>query len=269
LKIEIKYDPDPKSLNHYFPRVTRSETKKETIVADNDCDDPGVSEENDKNPTDDILGDKDKTQLMVQSQKKSNINLFYDLDPESLSCEYCPLLNRTTKRKQSIITVGDDDDTGTPKDTVLAPTYISANKNLTQVRGQSQKNSNIEMCYDSDPESLFHNCRIIKRARRRTVRDNLLSIHKEGKFGAVDQVQDDGFKDINEKIHSVPALKQKHPLLMFKPPYNEAEEIKFTSDYQKVLSAAQVWVPSQPLNAKHRYFDIITNRKHDIVVPGN
>ena len=161
LKIEIKYDPDPKSLNHYFPRVTRSETKKETIVADkNDCDDPGVSEENASYPTDDIVGDKDKTQLMVQSQKKSNINLFYDLDPESLSRQYCPLLNRTKKRKQSNITVGDDDDTGTPKNTVLAPTDIK-------------------------------------------------------KFGAVDQAQDDGFKDINEKIHSVPALKQKHPLLMY------------------------------------------------------
>lgn len=82
LKIEIRYDPDPKSLNHYFPRVTRSETKKESIVADNDCDDPGASEENASNPTDDI-GDKDITQLKIHSQTKSNINLFHYLYPES------------------------------------------------------------------------------------------------------------------------------------------------------------------------------------------
>ena len=81
------------------------------------------------------------------------------------------------------------------------------------------------------------------------MRDNLQSIHREGeKFGAVDQVQDGGYKDFNQMIPSVPPLKQKHPLLIFKPPYNEAEEIKFTSDYQKVLSAAQVWVPSPTQN---------------------
>jgi hypothetical protein len=39
---------------------------------------------------------------------------------KSLFCHYCPMLNRSKKRKQSIITGGEDDDTDNPKDTVLA-----------------------------------------------------------------------------------------------------------------------------------------------------
>ena len=227
------------------------------------------------------------------SDKILTHEMLYDSDPESFF-HTCPIYVKTSTRKESIFAGKDKDhNRDVPDDYAGAHSGDPANNILTKTMVSSLKNSNIEICYDSDPESLFHTCPRVTLPKLKhepsisTNQDDLMGIgdirkdnintknhdmtglypmfrstvrgkEKECVQTGVLQHLDHGGdeEEDREKIYCIEALNQNHPLRYVKPPYNEAEEKKFTSDYKKLLQAAEVWVPTPPKNGTHCFFDI-------------
>ena len=222
------------------------------LAADGNFDDPVATEDSGSPPP------------TAPSDKILTHEMLYDSDPESFF-HTCPIYVKTSTRKESIFAGKDKHhNREVPDDYAGAHSGDPANNILTKTMVSSLKNSNIEICYDSDPESLFHTCpRVILPKLKH---EPSISTNKDDSMGIGDIRKDNintknhdmtglypmfrstvkgkkkecvktGFlqhldhggheEEDREKICCIKALNQNHPLCYVKPPYNEAEEKKF------------------------------------------